>query len=212
MSEPIPAYKIAANAVADATNADVLLVNSPIARPLDLTVLRMCRQHQRRENVLLVLITEGGDPDPAYRLARCLQDNYRRFSLFVSGYCKSAGTLVALGAHELIVADRRHKSLESPIHLRQFYDFLFVFVMYWGRVIDSFSVCAFGAFGYRMACPPRSFHARPPVLLTADIQALLTPSTGIVPVAPGHQNLKVGCIGNRRRFDRRSLFTEKTEE
>jgi hypothetical protein len=105
MNEPTPAYKVAANAIADATNADILLVNSPIARPLDLTVLKMCRQRQRRENVLVILVTEGGDPDPAYRLARCLQDNYRRFSLFVSGYCKSAGTLVALGANELIIAD-----------------------------------------------------------------------------------------------------------
>ncbi len=47
------------------------------------------------------MVTEGGDADPAYRIARCLQDHYDRFSLFVSGYCKSAGTLVALGAHEL---------------------------------------------------------------------------------------------------------------
>lgn len=53
----------------------------------------------------LVLVTEGGDADPAYRIARCLQDHYDRFSLFVSGYCKSAGTLVALGAHELVIAD-----------------------------------------------------------------------------------------------------------
>lgn len=30
---------------------------------------------------------------------------YERFTLFVSGLCKSAGTLVAVGAHELIMSD-----------------------------------------------------------------------------------------------------------
>ena len=60
---------------------------------------------RRRKNVLLMLVTEGGDADPAYRIARCLQDKYDRFSLYVSGYCKSAGTIVASGAHELIMSD-----------------------------------------------------------------------------------------------------------
>lgn len=105
MSESPPAYKTAANAIANSENADVLLINSPIARPLDLTVLSMCRERNRRENVVLILVTEGGDADPAYRLARCLQDSYKRFAFFATGYCKSAGTLVALGANELIVSD-----------------------------------------------------------------------------------------------------------
>ena len=47
----------------------------------------------------------GGDADPAYRIARCLQTKYERFLFYVSGYCKSAGTLVAIRAHQLIVSD-----------------------------------------------------------------------------------------------------------
>ncbi len=94
-----------ANAVADATDSDVLLLNGPMARPLDFEVIDLCASRRRRPNVILMLVTAGGDADPAYRIARCLQDHYSRFSLFVSGYCKSAGTLVALGAHEIILTD-----------------------------------------------------------------------------------------------------------
>lgn len=95
----------AADAVAAAADADVLLLNGPMARPLDFQIIDLCASRARRANVILVLVTEGGDADPAYRIARCLQEHYDRFSLFVSGYCKSAGTLVALGAHEIVITD-----------------------------------------------------------------------------------------------------------
>lgn len=95
----------AANAIAASGDCDVLLLNGPILRPLDVTVARLCAGRRRRANVLLVLVTTGGDADPAYRIARCLQDAYDRFSFFVTGYCKSAGTLVATGASEIVIAD-----------------------------------------------------------------------------------------------------------
>ena len=38
----------------------------------------------------------------AYKIARYLQNSYDSFSVLVSGYCKSAGTLLAIGASELI--------------------------------------------------------------------------------------------------------------
>ena len=41
----------------------------------------------------------------AYRIARIFQDKYETFTIFVAGYCKSAGTLCVLGAHELVMAD-----------------------------------------------------------------------------------------------------------
>ena len=95
----------AADSVAEAADSDVLLLNGLMTRPLDFEIIELCASRTRRTNVILMLITEGGDADPAYRIARCLQEHYDRFSLFVSGYCKSAGTLVALGAHEMIIAD-----------------------------------------------------------------------------------------------------------
>ena len=59
----------------------------------------------RRKNFILFLTTPGGYIDPAYKLARFLKDNYTEFTLFVFGWCKSAGTLIALSADEIIMTD-----------------------------------------------------------------------------------------------------------
>lgn len=64
-------------------------------------------QGRARKNVSLVLSTHGGDAHSAYRLARLIQDRYGsngRFRLVVLGPCKSAGTLVAVGAGELAMS------------------------------------------------------------------------------------------------------------
>jgi hypothetical protein len=101
-SVPEDAVAIAAEKVGNEMDADILFCNSDIDRPLDTEFIQLCCRRRRRPNVILILVTSGGDPDAAFRIARCLQDNYERFFLFVTGYCKSAGTLIALGAHGLI--------------------------------------------------------------------------------------------------------------
>jgi len=54
----------------------------------------------------LVLYTYGGDPHAAFRIARALQHHYTDgIRLFIPHYCKSAGTLIAIGASELIISD-----------------------------------------------------------------------------------------------------------
>jgi hypothetical protein len=98
-SDPIAT---AAERVAAELDADVLFCNSDIDRPLDFDVINLCCGRQRRQNVMLILVTNGGDPDAAFRIARCLQSKYERFYFYITGYCKSAGTLIALGAHDLI--------------------------------------------------------------------------------------------------------------
>lgn len=101
--DALSAITKAANAVRDKLQADVLLYNGPIQRPVDAALLHKCRDRKdRAKNVVLILVTEGGDPDAAYRVSKFLQDHYERFYCLVSGYCKSAGTLIAIGAHELI--------------------------------------------------------------------------------------------------------------
>ncbi|WP_346032687.1 SDH family Clp fold serine proteinase [Erythrobacter westpacificensis] len=89
-------------------DADIILYNGGIFRPCDETLIRECisrGQTGRRKNVVPILVTGGGDPDAAYRIARCLQRHYEKFTLYVSGACKSAGTLIAIGAHELLISD-----------------------------------------------------------------------------------------------------------
>lgn len=104
-SNPQQKLDAAANHLAEATDSDVLLYSGPIDHPFDISVVNSCRRRRRRKNVILVLVTFGGDADSAFRIARCLQTKYERFTLLVSGFCKSAGTLVAIGANELVVAD-----------------------------------------------------------------------------------------------------------
>jgi Serine dehydrogenase proteinase len=105
ITDPITKINQAAEAIALAQNADVLLINCPIRRPLDLEIIQECRRRRRREQLILILVTEGGDAHVAYRVARAFQEAYKKFTVFVTGYCKSAGTLVAVGAHELVIAD-----------------------------------------------------------------------------------------------------------
>lgn len=60
---------------------------------------------KEREHALLVLATPGGDPHAGFRIARALQHVYEKFDVLVPRYCKSAGTLVALGAANLYLDD-----------------------------------------------------------------------------------------------------------
>ena len=95
-----------AETLADSLNSDLLLLNSPIYPTINYYVGGMCKNRNRRPNLLLILVTNGGDADAAYRLAVLLQNQYDNVRCFVTGICKSAGTLVAIGAHELVVSDQ----------------------------------------------------------------------------------------------------------
>ncbi|MEC4239164.1 SDH family Clp fold serine proteinase [Pseudomonas sp. DSV-1] len=59
----------------------------------------------RPKKATLWLTTPGGDPDAAYQIARLLQKKYDHFAVFINGWCKSSGTLICLGAKELIMDD-----------------------------------------------------------------------------------------------------------
>lgn len=98
--------KVVADAVSENLDADVVLYNGEIRRHQDKEFIEACSRRNKRTNVILILVTGGGNPDAAYRIARFLQKNYENFYLYVSGYCKSAGTLVATGAHEIIMSDQ----------------------------------------------------------------------------------------------------------
>ncbi|MCY3688894.1 MAG: hypothetical protein OXI17_12275 [Gammaproteobacteria bacterium] len=57
------------------------------------------------KNTLLLLTTHGGSAQYAYKIARLLQDlTPDKFYLCLPSTCKSAGTLVALGANELFMS------------------------------------------------------------------------------------------------------------
>jgi hypothetical protein len=103
-AEPTP-EEVVATIVSDQLDADIILYNGAIFRDGADSLVKACISRRRRSNVVLILVTQGGDADSAYRIARCLQNGYGHFTLYVSGYCKSAGTLIATGAHELVMSE-----------------------------------------------------------------------------------------------------------
>lgn len=50
------------------------------------------------------MTSNGGSANSAYQIARFLQVIYKKFILFAPRYCYSAGTLIALGAHQLVMS------------------------------------------------------------------------------------------------------------
>ena len=56
-----------------------------------------------QEDLHLLLATPGGDGEAAIRLLRQIQSRCRRLTVVVPHQAKSAGTLLALGAHQIIM-------------------------------------------------------------------------------------------------------------
>ena len=94
----------AANAYGEAEDSDVLLLTGPLD---DAAYKRLKTElpPTRRKHVLMVLITWGGDAHSAYRIGRCLQRKYDEVRVYVPGACKSAGTLLAISGHKLLLSD-----------------------------------------------------------------------------------------------------------
>jgi hypothetical protein len=80
-----------ARVIADKRDADVLVYKGDIERPHDARLIDLTAGRERRKNVLFFITTRGGDLNAAFRIARCLR--------------RSAGTLVVLGADELVMFD-----------------------------------------------------------------------------------------------------------
>ncbi len=95
----------AATKFADDSDTDVLLYTGNIERGYDDKLIDILLGMKRRHNVLLLLCSHGGNPDAAYRIARALQNCYDKFTVLLAGRCKSAGTLIVLGAHEVVMTD-----------------------------------------------------------------------------------------------------------
>ena len=60
---------------------------------------------KQSHRALLVLSTPGGDPNAGFRIARALQHHYDHFDALVPRFCKSAGTLLVVGARRLYLDD-----------------------------------------------------------------------------------------------------------
>jgi serine dehydrogenase proteinase len=82
---------------------DLYVYSGPVARdPADTFIELLLEKEQRRETVTLFICTYGGEADAAYRIARTLRRLYKKLRLLIAGPCKSAGTLLAVGSHQLV--------------------------------------------------------------------------------------------------------------
>ena len=98
--------------VSKAYSADIYLYSGPIDdRGYGRVAVEIAKTKQQAANelitgynvALLILTTTGGQANAAYQIARLFQTQYDQFIIFTPSYCKSAGTIVALGAHKLLM-------------------------------------------------------------------------------------------------------------
>jgi len=80
---------------------DVFLYNGELTRISDLEFIKFVDEEKSSDELLLVLTTPGGDPDAAYKIGRYVQHRYDNIRVLIPGWCKSAGTLLAIAANEL---------------------------------------------------------------------------------------------------------------
>jgi Serine dehydrogenase proteinase len=81
---------------------DVFLYNGGLERGHDLEFIEFMAENKSHDKLLLILVTPGGNPDAAYKIGKYAQAHYDDFSCFIPGLCKSAGTLLAIAANQLI--------------------------------------------------------------------------------------------------------------
>ena len=69
---------------------DTLIYLGPISyNGFDLVVQKS--PHKKGKNVLVILVTLGGDADAAYRIIQFLLKSYNKVTVYIPSLCKSAG-------------------------------------------------------------------------------------------------------------------------
>mgnify|MGYP000702321470 CR=1 FL=1 len=79
-------------------SADIYIYFGSIDKNLQ-GLRNLVRKHpNRKDEADLFLVTNGGDPDWAYRIVSTLRMYYKKINLIIPGACKSAGTLAGISA------------------------------------------------------------------------------------------------------------------
>jgi hypothetical protein len=106
-SKPNPAKQTAAiiKRLEKKHNCDIVLYCGGIYPNGLGKMLNGARRHHPRPKVMLILTTPGGLPNCAFRIMRCLQNRHSQVTVFVPHVCMSAGTLMAIGADEIVLSD-----------------------------------------------------------------------------------------------------------
>lgn len=97
--------KEAAIAASEKHEADIFLYTGPIEDSGygQLAQAVTASAKSGKPKAILILVTNGGSANAGYQIARMMQKMYDEFWLYCPSRCKSAGTLIALGAQRLIM-------------------------------------------------------------------------------------------------------------
>lgn len=92
-------------AVENDQNVDLYLISGPMMSDVADRFVRLVRDRKdRRPKIGIIATTYGGAAESAYRIIRHARRFYEHVTLYVFGTCKSAGTLLALGATEVVMS------------------------------------------------------------------------------------------------------------
>lgn len=96
-----------AKKASESLDADVIFYSGEIGEPSDYELIGRVGRQGKKKNCLLLVTTYGGLADSAFRMMRFLQTKYSdgKIIAFVSHFCKSAGTLMMVGADEIVMSD-----------------------------------------------------------------------------------------------------------
>ncbi len=86
-------------------DTDFIGINRIIERGLHASLSECIKANKQHSKCVVILTTLGGDPHAGYRIARCLRHHYKEVCILIPSLCKSAGTLIAIGANELRIGD-----------------------------------------------------------------------------------------------------------
>jgi uncharacterized protein YerC len=89
-------------------DTDAILYAGPVDMRGYAKLSKLLEAKAKRKNILLYLITNGGDPNAGYRVAQAIGHHYEtdNFRVAVPVQCKSAGTLICVGAKSLVMFDK----------------------------------------------------------------------------------------------------------
>lgn len=90
------------------SKTDVYVYTGSIERSGYEDLCDILQDKKKGTSALLILMTPGGNPNAGYRIARALIHNYeaKNFRVAIPADCKSAGTLICIGAHSLVFFDK----------------------------------------------------------------------------------------------------------
>lgn len=92
----------------DNNDLDVFTYSGPIESRGYREISELIESGKSKSNAILILCTYGGDPNAGYRIARAFNHHYgsENFAILLPSDCKSAGTLICVGAHKLYMSNK----------------------------------------------------------------------------------------------------------